>query len=716
VLILSNKLLAVPISPTKAAYKPDIIQPKVAIVPQNIDPDWTVYDILNEDAAIEYGKGTNWLTASNDLLDNEYKYYANKGIKLYIGVNKRLNRKVQWDYRDGDIVDESGDPLVYTNEMASIFKIIVTLSPKQSDIAFRVIHDDDTMGLMNKCGDYIIKPHMYSDVQDEREYISVRLSGKGAALIDKKTGAYIIKPGLYRSFSNNGYYWKVFLLGDDSCALIDKKTREYIIQPHLYDNIDIKDKYWEVKLVYDNSYALIDKKTGEYIIQPHLYSSIEDKGRYWCVDLLSEKSAAIIDKKTGAYIIKPGLYIYISDRGKYWECTLPDHKGFTRIDKKSGEVIKESQGYMYHNLQLRSRYNILNEDKISFDNWVIPSDQKLEIEFKYEYQGHDRDRETDYAWKTLQEFIQAVNNSKAEMITPGIDDRVGYRSGCETKEDLIGLISGYRSWPEFRNEKTLQAIYDGFYENMPMDMPIILKFPSGRMSILSGNTRADVAMQLVGKYKAIILEVPETVEERNQVSKVMITESQLKLYLKYLLETNKTLKKESDDRIVYDEVTDKSSLNPNWKQKQDGNKIYFYELLPNGRKIVKCIRSVSNSKSLYYKIINKDEIIEYRLADHWSWYVISYEIADYPVSGKPTYVDVAWGTMKAMPNGVEYVIKLSPDRSKELNKQDVIDAYEKYKGDLFINLHRKTLNLLDEEKIWGKRIYKNLSGNMELPL
>jgi hypothetical protein len=195
----------------------------------------------------------------------------------------------------------------------------------------------------------------------------------------------------------------------------------------------------------------------------------------------------------------------------------------------------------------------------------------------------------------------------------------------------------------------------------------------------------------------------------------MITESQLKLYLKYLLETNETLKKESDNRIVYDEVSDKPKLNPSWKQKQDRNKVYFYEIMPNGRKVVKCIKSVSNSKSNYYKFINKDEIIEFRLANHWSWYVINYGIADYPVFGKTTYVDVAWGTMAAMSNGVEYVIKLSADRSEKLNKQDVIDAYEIYKGDIFINLDRKTLKLLDKKNIWGMRIYKNLSGNMELP-
>lgn len=38
-------------------------------------------------------------------------------------------------------------------------------------------------------------------------------------------------------------------------------------------------------------------------------------------------------------------------------------------------------------------------------------------------------------------------------------------------------------------------------------MPIVLKLPNGSMRIMSGNTRADVATQLTGGYKALLIVV-----------------------------------------------------------------------------------------------------------------------------------------------------------------------------------------------------------------
>jgi hypothetical protein len=252
-------------------------------------------------------------------------------------------------------------------------------------------------------------------------------------------------------------------------------------------------------------------------------------------------------------------------KNKYWTAyPVMEHGGEDPSLAVFDENIIDIQNIevMKNPLTENKRRFVLKENNIAFDNWVIPSDQKLEIEFKYEYQGHNRDEETDYAWETLQDFIQAVNNSEVEIITPEIDNRIGYRSGCKTKEDLISLISTYRSWPEFRNERTLQAIYDGFYENKPMDMPIILKFPDGWMSILSGNTRADIAMQLVGEYKAIILEVPED-DENDIVLEEFRNDDESKPYVKQFLtylnnvSVNENVRGEvSIDKIIDNFITD----------------------------------------------------------------------------------------------------------------------------------------------------------------
>jgi hypothetical protein len=144
-------------------------------------------------------------------------------------------------------------------------------------------------------------------------------------------------------------------------------------------------------------------------------------------------------------------------------------------------------------------------ENISFDNWVYPDTKDLELEYRIEYVGHYADPYETY--KTSEEFVDAVNNSPTERITESMDDTIGYRSHTQNYNQLLSLISSYRSYPEFRNENTLQAIYDGFKNNSPMKMPIITKFPNGKLRIMSGNTRADIAIQLLGYYEAIILEL-----------------------------------------------------------------------------------------------------------------------------------------------------------------------------------------------------------------
>jgi hypothetical protein len=80
------------------------------------------------------------------------------------------------------------------------------------------------------------------------------------------------------------------------------------------------------------------------------------------------------------------------------------------------------------------------------------------------------------------------------------------------KEQILNMIKGYASYPEFRNEKTIDDIYDGFENNRPMKMPFVLQFPNGNMRIMSGNTRADIANQLGITPKALLIQVPETNE------------------------------------------------------------------------------------------------------------------------------------------------------------------------------------------------------------
>jgi hypothetical protein len=149
----------------------------------------------------------------------------------------------------------------------------------------------------------------------------------------------------------------------------------------------------------------------------------------------------------------------------------------------------------------------LNENTIQFNNWIYPDNSDLELEYRIEYIGHEADPFDTFS--TSDEFVDAVHNSKSYKITQQTDNRIDYRSHTIDQDDLLDMIGTYRSYPEFRNEDTVQAIYDGFRNNSPMKMPILMRFPNGKVRILGGNTRADVAMQLLGYYQAIVLEIPE---------------------------------------------------------------------------------------------------------------------------------------------------------------------------------------------------------------
>jgi hypothetical protein len=89
-----------------------------------------------------------------------------------------------------------------------------------------------------------------------------------------------------------------------------------------------------------------------------------------------------------------------------------------------------------------------------------------------------------------------------------MDSRISYRSGTQSYEELLNLIKGYRSYPEFRNEKTLKGLYDAFDRRGEMTMPIVLKFKNGNMRVMGGNTRMDVAFQKGYLPKVLLITVP----------------------------------------------------------------------------------------------------------------------------------------------------------------------------------------------------------------
>jgi hypothetical protein len=143
-----------------------------------------------------------------------------------------------------------------------------------------------------------------------------------------------------------------------------------------------------------------------------------------------------------------------------------------------------------------------------YSGWVKPTEKDLQHEYKVEYEIKSLKSLTGNAWPTFEDFLNSANNARVLEVTPDIDARIAYRSGTNSYDELLNLIKGYRSYPEYRNEKTLKGLYDAFDRGGEMTMPIVLKFKNGNMRVMGGNTRMDVAFQKGYLPKVLLIEVP----------------------------------------------------------------------------------------------------------------------------------------------------------------------------------------------------------------
>jgi len=134
------------------------------------------------------------------------------------------------------------------------------------------------------------------------------------------------------------------------------------------------------------------------------------------------------------------------------------------------------------------------------EGWNIPSLSQLKQEFRVEHELKGND-----FFDSEEDFLQAVKNGKIITVTPSIDAQIDYRSGTTSKDELLDLIRSYRSYPKYRNEETIQSLYDAFETNQSIDLPIIIEFSNGSKRIFSGNTRMDIAFQLGINPKALLI-------------------------------------------------------------------------------------------------------------------------------------------------------------------------------------------------------------------
>lgn len=157
---------------------------------------------------------------------------------------------------------------------------------------------------------------------------------------------------------------------------------------------------------------------------------------------------------------------------------------------------------------MKSLKQFISENAKSFNNWKKPDRKALEHEYKIEYEIKPLKGMTGDAFPTFNDFFAAAKKAKVISVTDSINSKIAYRSNTRSKEQIISLIKGYASYPQYRNEKTIDAIYQGFEDGESMSMPIVLELADGSMRIMGGNTRMDIARQLGITPKALLIKVP----------------------------------------------------------------------------------------------------------------------------------------------------------------------------------------------------------------
>ena len=137
--------------------------------------------------------------------------------------------------------------------------------------------------------------------------------------------------------------------------------------------------------------------------------------------------------------------------------------------------------------------------------WVRPNQNELKREYHVEYEL--KSLSSTGIFKDLDDFLEKVKNAKIVEVTPELDNKIRYRVQTQDKDSLLSLIKSYKSYPEFRNEKSLDDLYSRIQNDKTVFMPIVLKYPNGDMRVFSGNTRMNISFQLNINPKVLMIEI-----------------------------------------------------------------------------------------------------------------------------------------------------------------------------------------------------------------
>lgn len=140
--------------------------------------------------------------------------------------------------------------------------------------------------------------------------------------------------------------------------------------------------------------------------------------------------------------------------------------------------------------------------------WILPRPEDLKKEYEIEYRNHI---EPEYGniFPTFKSFVAAAKKGKVVNVDSAMDSKISNRSGTSNMKELLSLIKTYRSYPKFRNEKTLNDLEAKIKGKGEMSMPIVLEFPDGEVRIMGGNTRMDIGFWYAKTVPVLLVKVPK---------------------------------------------------------------------------------------------------------------------------------------------------------------------------------------------------------------
>lgn len=142
--------------------------------------------------------------------------------------------------------------------------------------------------------------------------------------------------------------------------------------------------------------------------------------------------------------------------------------------------------------------------------WIAPTMQDLKKEYEIEYQLHIKPEYGD-VFPSFKDFVEGARRGAIIEIDRKQDESIEGRSHTENMEDLFSLIKTYRSYPKYRNRRTLEDLEAKIKGKGEMSMPIVLMFNKPwrkHLRILGGNTRLDIAFWYEERVPVFVIPVP----------------------------------------------------------------------------------------------------------------------------------------------------------------------------------------------------------------